>query len=150
MQTFLGAMKGEGPADLKDKVGGSQLTQLLGGGGMEFIYKQVGDTLGKSIREITLEITWGRQGRDQESVKFVQYVTTSGRLAVPQGGLNPLAGAGAGSVNDPTNPQNQQPAAGAALGPGQRGGPNPGGIGSVLGGGQVPGGGPASLLPKGK
>jgi general secretion pathway protein I len=133
MQTFLGAMKGEGPGDLKDKVGGSDLTKLLGGGGMEMIYKQVGDTLGKSIREITLEITWGTKGRDEESIKFVQYVTTTGRLAVPQGGANPLAGLNAASVNDPNNPnaQQQNPAAGPAggiLGQGTRGG-NPSGLG---------------------
>src|SRR5262245_52995039 len=73
------------------EVGGNDLSQLLGGGGMELIFKQVGDTLADSIREITLEISWGGK-RDGESIKFVQYVTTTGRLSIPQGGIPAIPG----------------------------------------------------------
>jgi len=79
---FLGAMRGEGQGDLVDSVAGSDLSKIMGGGGLELILKQVGDTLSKSIREITLEVTW-KDGTYNESIKFVQYITTSGRLSVP-------------------------------------------------------------------
>ena len=58
---------------------------------MELVFKQVGETLSNSIREITLEIKWGRQGIDEESIKFVQYVTTTGRLSIPASGLTPAS-----------------------------------------------------------
>jgi general secretion pathway protein I len=107
MQSFLGALKGDGPKDLTSKVGSSDLSKMLGGGAMELMYKQVGDMLGHSIREVTLEITWGKKNRDEESIKFVQYVTTTGRLAAPQG-LSQLS-TGQPNPNDPNaaaNPQN--------------------------------------------
>jgi general secretion pathway protein I len=87
MQAFLGAMNGELPAvgeeatQYAEQVGGSELKQLLGGEQMEVIFKQVGETLGDSIREISLVIEWGKEGVDYDSVKFVQYVTTTGRLS---------------------------------------------------------------------
>ncbi len=87
MQAFLGAMNGELPAvgdeasKYAEEVGGSDLKQLMGGEQMELIFKQVGETLGDSIREITVEIEWGKAGVDLENVKFVQYVTTTGRLS---------------------------------------------------------------------
>ena len=59
-----------------------QVQDLLQGGGIELVFRQVGETLSNSIREITLEITWGRKGIDEESIKFVQYVTTTGRLSL--------------------------------------------------------------------
>lgn len=99
MQAFLGAMSGDLPAigedasKLVDEVQGSDLKRLMGGEQMEVIFKQVGETLGNSIREITLEIEWGKEGVDLESVKFVQYVTTNGRLSLPQGGAPTLPGA---------------------------------------------------------
>ena len=64
--------------------GGADLNQLLAGGGLEPILKGVGETLQKSIREISLEITWKSGEKYEESVRFVQYVTTSGRLALPE------------------------------------------------------------------
>lgn len=80
MQGYLSALNGSNPSEqLNQQVGGSDLTQMLGGGMMEGMFKQVGETLSNSIREITLEIKWGK-GAEEESVKFVQYVTTSGRL----------------------------------------------------------------------
>lgn len=82
IQEFLGAMRGEGQNELVESVAGSDLSKVLGGGGLELILKQVGDTLSKSIREITLEIIW-KDGGYEESIKFVQYATTSGRLSVP-------------------------------------------------------------------
>lgn len=96
MQAFLGAMNGELPAigdeanNFVEQVQGSDLKKLVGGEQMEVIFKQVGETLGNSIREITLEIEWGKEGVDLETVKFVQYVTTNGRLSFsPQGGGAP-------------------------------------------------------------
>jgi general secretion pathway protein I len=83
IQGFLGAMRGEGKKELTSQVAGSDLTKILGGGGIEVMLKQVGDTLKKSIREITLEITWKDGSGYTESIRFVQYVTTSGRLSVP-------------------------------------------------------------------
>src|SRR5262249_15072909 len=74
VQGLLGSMKGEDLSKAAEgaagQVGGDQLSQILGGGGMEMIFKQVGDTLANSIREVTLEITWGKKGQ-AESIKFV-------------------------------------------------------------------------------
>ena len=87
MQGFLGALNGELPTDSEEvaeyaeQVGGSEIKQLMGGEQMELIFKQIGETLGDSIREITLEIEWGKEGIDLEDIKFVQYVTTTGRLS---------------------------------------------------------------------
>lgn len=84
MQMFLGAMNGEAPDEmLNEQVEGSELSKMLGGGQLELIFEQVGETLSDSIREISLEIYWGKEGVDRESIKFVQYVTTTGRLSVP-------------------------------------------------------------------
>ena len=84
MQMFLGAMNGSSSEDaLNEQAQGSELAKMLGGGQLELVFKQVGETLSDSIREITLEISWGREGIDLETVKFVQYVTTTGRLSVP-------------------------------------------------------------------
>jgi prepilin-type N-terminal cleavage/methylation domain-containing protein len=107
LQGFLTAFQGGGSIDgggEKEPVGGSELGKLLGGGGFEMMLRQVGDTLGKSIREITLEISWGGK-HDQETVKFVQYVTTFGRLAAPQ--APPLLGIPG------TNPGDRNPDTGA-------------------------------------
>lgn len=84
MQTFMSAMNGQSPEEgLNEQAQGSELAKMLGGGQLELVFKQVGETLSDSIREITLEITWGRKNIDQETVKFVQYVTTTGRLNTP-------------------------------------------------------------------
>lgn len=104
IQDFLGATRGEGPDQLVDSVAGSDISKLMGGGGLEMILKQVGETLSKSIREITLEITWKEGEKYEESVKFVQYVTTTGRLALPQGNLQIPAVGGA-----PSAPGHRQP-----------------------------------------
>lgn len=121
IQGFLGAMKGEGPDELVDSVAGSDLAKVLGGGGLELILKQVGDTLSKSIREITLEITWNEGEKFEESVKFVQYVTTTGRLAVPNTNFQiPTAG------GVPTAPGHRGPGTtGAPVGPSGAGAPPP-------------------------
>lgn len=121
IKDFVGAMNGSGDKKAVDSIAGSDLSKVLGGGGLELILKQVGDTLSKSIREITLEVTW-KDGNYKESLKFVEYVTTSGRLAVPNANFRiPAAGA-------------------AALGP--DGQPLPGGIPGIPGipgpGGAVP------------
>ena len=97
MQELLKALTGEGSKALQEKVDGSQLKQLMGGdlGGAVFeaMFKQVSKTLGDSIREITLEIRWGREGIDADSVKFVQYVTKDGRLTMaPPPEVDPAAG----------------------------------------------------------
>lgn len=97
MQTFLGVLNGQS-ADatglasgvvpdqaLQEQVEGSDIAQLLGGNQLEVIFKQVSETLANSIREITLEIHWGKD-YDEESIKFVQYLTTTGRLSGPRGG----------------------------------------------------------------
>jgi general secretion pathway protein I len=89
LQGYLGALGGGagGAGDLAGLAGqagaaggAGDLTQLLGGGQMENMFKQVGETLKNSIREITLEIKWGK-GPNEETIKFVQYVTTTGRLS---------------------------------------------------------------------
>lgn len=85
VQDYIGAFTGGGDAELSDKVSGSDFASMLGGGHLEGIFKQIGETLGNSIREIELVITWPDGKTYVESVKFVQYVTTSGRLALPQG-----------------------------------------------------------------
>ncbi|MBX2812823.1 MAG: prepilin-type N-terminal cleavage/methylation domain-containing protein [Myxococcales bacterium] len=87
MKAFVGALNGESfSADglIDDKfqkeVQGGELATMLGGQQMEVMLKQISKTLTESIREISLEITWGK-GYDQESIKFVQYLTTTGRLS---------------------------------------------------------------------
>lgn len=96
LQTFMGALNGNGTEltetggvvpdkALEDKVQGGDLAKLLGGGQVETIFKQISETLGNSIREISLEITWGK-GYDEESIKFTQYLTTDGRLSGANGG----------------------------------------------------------------
>lgn len=86
IEGFLGALNGtSGEEAAQDASAGSELSQLMQGGGLEIIFKQVAEILADSIREITLEIEWGRPGIDLESVKFVQYVTTTGRIATPAG-----------------------------------------------------------------
>lgn len=143
IQAFLGAQSGTLPAVGEDaekyaeQVGGSELSQLLGGGQMELIFKQVGETLGDSIREISLEIEWGKEGVDLEDIKFVQYVTTTGRLSFqpPAGGapaVNPNQDSdsdGVPDVNDPDDdndgiPDTQDPdtARGQSRSPVQGGG----------------------------
>jgi prepilin-type N-terminal cleavage/methylation domain-containing protein len=143
IQDFLGAMRGEGSDQLVDSVAGSDLSKVMGGGGLELILKQVGDTLSKSIREITLEITW-KDGPYNESVKFVQYVTTSGRLSVPNA---PATLVGGGVGNQTAGPSEAQKAAGFGNLPGGLppflGGGLPGGLGGGLpgaGGGKSTGG----------
>ncbi len=96
MQAFLGAMNGQGPdEELNKNLSGNEVQKMLGGGQIEFVFKQISKTLGNSIREITLEITWGK-GIEEESVKFVQYITTSGRISGPGGAsaIPSLPGAG--------------------------------------------------------
>lgn len=115
MQSYLGAMNGQGTPEQNEQVGGSELSQMFANGGMEMIFKQVGETLSNSIREITLEITWGGK-KDEESIKFVQYVTTSGRLSVPQI-----------SNQIPTGQSGIDPATGLPILPGQSGFIPPGG-----------------------
>lgn len=113
MQTFMGALNGTSvgadgtlpDAALEEQVQGGDLAKLLGGGQVETIFKQISETLGNSIREISLEITWGR-GLDEETVKFVQYLTTTGRLSAPAGGSPIPALPGAGTR---ANPNTQLP-----------------------------------------
>lgn len=83
---FLGALNGTSAEEAAgDAAAGGELAQLMQGGMLEVVFKQVGEILADSIREITLEITWGKEGVDLESVKFVQYVTTNGRINAPAG-----------------------------------------------------------------
>ncbi|MEL7370492.1 MAG: hypothetical protein AAFN74_16350, partial [Myxococcota bacterium] len=96
-----------------EEVGGQnqqlgQVQDLLQNGGIELVFKQVGETLANSIREITLEIKWGRPGIDEESLKFVQYVTTTGRLSLAPSQLAPAGltpdGRGSPTAVPPTLP----------------------------------------------
>lgn len=85
---FLSGLRGDAPDDaLNEAAEKSSLSQALGGEQMQLVFNQVSETLSESIREIALEIQWGKEGVDLESVKFVQYVTTTGRLSVPAGGF---------------------------------------------------------------
>lgn len=147
VQGFLGALQGKGPDEaVTEQVGGSELSKLLGGGMLEGMFKQVGEMLGNSIREITLEIKWGREGIDEESVTFVQYVTTTGRLTMPQlqaQGLTPggripqsfIPPTGPGGLPNPMNPNLLMPGGGGGGIPGMG---MPGGIPGLPGGGGKP------------
>jgi len=87
MQAFLGAQQGvsrEEIAEQGESVGADQLQAMMGGQGLEVVFRQVSETLGNSIREIVLDISWGPK-RYRESVRFVQYVTTTGRISAPTG-----------------------------------------------------------------
>ena len=88
MEEFLSGLRGDSSHDsLNEAAEKSDLSEALGGEQMRLVLNQVGETLSESIREIALEIQWGREGVDLENVKFVQYVTTSGRLSLPAGGF---------------------------------------------------------------
>ncbi|MCB9652585.1 MAG: prepilin-type N-terminal cleavage/methylation domain-containing protein [Deltaproteobacteria bacterium] len=86
MQEMLKAIRGDGNDALEAGLDRSELKQLAGGevgsAVMESMFKQVSETLARSIREITLEILWGREGIDEDSVRFVQYLTIDGRLSM--------------------------------------------------------------------
>jgi hypothetical protein len=87
MQAFLGAKEGlsrEEVAEQGEDVGSDEIKQMLGGQGLEVVFRQVSETLGNSIREIVLDIRWGPE-RYREEVRFVQYVTTTGRISAPTG-----------------------------------------------------------------
>ena len=87
MQAFLGAKEGlsrEEVSDQGEDVGADEIKQMLGGQGLEVVFRQVSETLGNSIREIVLDIRWGPE-RYPEEVRFVQYVTTTGRISAPSG-----------------------------------------------------------------
>lgn len=102
MQAMLAGLNGSSVEDVANQPQElGQLQALMQNGGIELVFKQVGETLSNSIREITLEITWGREGIDEESIKFVQYVTTTGRLSIPPSQLAPgaLTPGGRGSPN---------------------------------------------------
>jgi general secretion pathway protein I len=88
VKDLIGGLSGAGdgsdlPPGVADQVGGSDLANLLKGDQLEVIFKQVGDNLSEAIREIELEIEWGTKGRDLESVSFVQYIVTTGRINTP-------------------------------------------------------------------
>ncbi|MFO0723246.1 MAG: prepilin-type N-terminal cleavage/methylation domain-containing protein [Myxococcota bacterium] len=125
IKDFMGALNGSGDKKAVDSIAGSDLSKVLGGGGLEMILKQVGDTLSKSIREITLEVTW-KDGQYKETLRFVEYVTTSGRLAVPNANFQIPAGTAVGPDGQP-------------LPPGANGIPGIPGIGGGINGG-FPGG----------
>lgn len=87
MQAFLGAKEGlsrEELAEAGEDVPADDLRNMLGGQGLEVVFRQVSETLGNSIREIILDVSWGPE-RYRESVRFVQYVTTTGRITAPTG-----------------------------------------------------------------
>jgi len=85
MQAFLGASQGTSAAEAAaEDVPADQVRNLLGGEQLELVFRQVSETLGNSIREIVLDIEWGPKN-ERESVRFVQYVTTTGRISAPTG-----------------------------------------------------------------
>lgn len=97
MAGFIGAAQGESADQLTQNVEGSDLKQMLGGQGLDLLLNQAGELLSKSIREIALEVHWGDPKFDGESVRFVQYVTTNGRISyqspnIPANLLNQLPG----------------------------------------------------------
>ncbi|MEM1026070.1 MAG: prepilin-type N-terminal cleavage/methylation domain-containing protein [Myxococcota bacterium] len=103
MQAFMGAKEGLDPSRLASEGGSApadEIKQLLGGQGLELVLQQVSETLKNSIREIVLDVSWGPE-KARETVRFVQYVTTTGRIAPPTGrsGLR-----GPGNILPPTNP----------------------------------------------
>lgn len=103
MQAFMGAKDGVDPSRLASEGGSApadEIKQMLGGQGLELVLQQVSETLKNSIREIVLDISWGPE-KARETVRFVQYVTTTGRIATPTGrsGLR-----GPGNILPPNNP----------------------------------------------
>lgn len=102
---FLEQFKGTGGG--AETVSGQEANELMGGDMLQTIFQQVGDMLKESIREIRLEIEWGEEGRDLDAIVFVQYVTTDGRLSVPQF-QNPGVRPGGGGVPPGSTPPNGQ------------------------------------------
>ncbi|HJL43347.1 MAG TPA: prepilin-type N-terminal cleavage/methylation domain-containing protein [Myxococcales bacterium LLY-WYZ-16_1] len=85
MQAFMGASRGIDPSELEDEaVPADRVREMLGGNQLELVFRQVSETLEDAIREIVLDVRWGPEG-DRESIRFVQYITTTGRIAAPSG-----------------------------------------------------------------
>lgn len=91
---YIGAMRGEDSGELGEEVGNSPLSEYLKGDVLEMLFKQVGETLADAIREVTLEIVWGKEGQNLESIKFVKYVVKGGTLNMPEGNVRLPAIAG--------------------------------------------------------
>lgn len=101
MQAFLGASEGLDAGELPDTdVPADEVRQMLGGAQIELVMKQVSDTLADSIREIVLDVTWGPKDA-KEGARFIQYVTTTGRIAAPTGRSGDRS---AGTLVPPTLP----------------------------------------------
>jgi general secretion pathway protein I len=81
VQSLLSAKDGIDTKAGKTPVEGDQLAGLLGGEQTVNFIKQIGDTFSDGIREIQLEVEWGPKDNKPESIQFVQYVTTNGRLS---------------------------------------------------------------------
>jgi len=88
IQGYLGALTGgtgEGiESGAAEQVGGSKIAEMLQGQQLEVMFKQVGDNLAEAIREIEIEILWGKEGVSEESIKFIQYIVTTGRINTPK------------------------------------------------------------------
>lgn len=90
MQAFMGASEGLGSDATASQLGdggevpADRVRDMLGGNQLELVFRQVSETLEDAIREIVLDVSWGPKG-DRESVRFVQYITTQGRIAAPTG-----------------------------------------------------------------
>jgi len=85
MQTFLGTQEGLSREEMADQdVPADDVRALLGGQQLDVVFRQVSETLGNSIREIILDVSWGPENF-REEVRFVQYVTTTGRISAPTG-----------------------------------------------------------------
>jgi len=87
IQGYLGALTGGVPEGIDsgaaEQVGGSQIADMLKGQQLDVLFKQVGENLAEAIREVHLEIKWGKEGVSEESISFVQYIVTTGRLNTP-------------------------------------------------------------------
>lgn len=82
MAAMLQAVRGDSSAEsAAGQASADEVQQLMGGGMLETAMKQGADTLSKSIREIAIEVEWGAE-HNKESIRFVQYVTTSGRISL--------------------------------------------------------------------
>ncbi len=114
MKAFLGGIQGGGgEAGADPALAGAEqpsLKALLEGGGgaseniMETMFRQMGETLANSIREIELTIKWGEEGTpNEETLTFVQYLTTTGRVNISAGGAG-LPGLPPGIIPGGANP----------------------------------------------
>ena len=82
-----GELGSEAETRVNEQIQKSELGNLLNGDALGAMFEQVGENLKEAIREVELEIEWGPKNKPHDSIVFVQYIVTTGRINTPRGGI---------------------------------------------------------------